>query len=98
VKTQTAIVTLGLLAGCGPVSLQQAERECFDRARVAEQPRGTIGVGIGSGGNLRTQGDITISSDYILGRGPSAVYEACVMQRSGQAPSRPYYSYPERRG
>jgi len=92
------VALLPLLAACGPVSVAQAERECFERARLASQPRGQIGVGIGSGGETAGNLSVTISSDYIAGRDPSAVYESCVYQKSGQPPTRPLYSRPDWRG
>ena len=86
-----------LLAGCGPMSLESAERECFERARLAQQPRGTFIVGAGSDGGFAGL-DVTISSDYLSGRDPSAVYESCVMSKAGQPPSRPLYAMPGWKG
>ena len=81
-----------LLVACGPVSLQQAEKACFDRARLAQQPRGSVGVGINSNGQTSGLLDLQVSSDFLQGRDPSAVYDQCVYQKSGQAPSQPLYS------
>lgn len=89
-----AWVLLLPLVACGPVSLQQAERECLSQARLAQQPRGSVAVGIGSDGKPRTALDVTISSDFIQGRDPSQVYDNCVVRRSGQMPSRPFSSIP----
>jgi hypothetical protein len=86
------------LVGCGPVPLAQAERECFQRARLAQQPRGEIAVGAGSDGRTSGSVELTVTSDYIMGRDPSAVYDACVMQRAGVPPSRPLYSFPDWKG
>lgn len=83
------------LVACGPVSVQQAERDCFQRARLAQQPRGEVYVGASSTGKTSTGISLEISSDYIQGRDPSAVYDACVYQKSGQPPSRPLYSRPD---
>ncbi len=33
------------LAACGPMTVQQAERQCFERARLAQQPRGEVAFG-----------------------------------------------------
>ena len=85
--------TLPLLS-CGPIPLAQAERECLSQARLAQQPRGSVGLGIGSDGAARVVGDITISSDYLTGRDPSQVYDNCVVRRSGVMPSRPFTSIP----
>lgn len=85
------------LAACGPVPLAQAEAECYDRGQLAEQPRGTIRVGVGTDGPY-LGGEIGISTDYLQGRDPSQVYDQCVYQRSGQMPSRPYYTLPDVQG
>lgn len=90
-----SVLALLLLSACGPVSLQQAERECFNRARLAQQPRGEVGIGVDSNGNIESNIELNISSDYIQGRDPSAVFDQCVYEKSGLAPSRPLYSYPE---
>jgi hypothetical protein len=84
-----------LLSACGPVSLQQAERACFERARLAQQPRGEVGIGIDSNGDVGGNIELNVSSDYIMGRDPSAVFDQCVYEKSGLPPSRPLYSYPE---
>ena len=86
------------LAACGPVSREQAERDCFSRAYLAQQPRGEIGAGIDSRGRSRGNLKIHVSSDYIQGRDPSAVYDSCVYQKSGQLPSQPLYSRPDWKG
>lgn len=92
------VLLLLLLAACGPVTVQQAERQCFDRARLAAAPRGEVGFGVGSGGQVGANIELNISSDYIAGRDPSALFDACVYQKSGQPPSRPLYSFPEWKG
>ncbi|WP_246020219.1 hypothetical protein [Aliigemmobacter aestuarii] len=80
-----------LLAACGPMTVEQAERACFERARLAERPRGMVAVGAGSGG-VGGKVNVTITSDFLQGRDPSAVYDACVFQKSGQPPRQPLYS------
>lgn len=84
---------IGLIA-CGPVSVERAEAQCFERARLAAAPRGEVGFGVGSNGPS-TSLKIGISSDYIAGRDPSAVYDSCVMQKSGQPPRRSLYMRPD---
>lgn len=86
-----------LLAACGPITLADAERQCFERARLAQQPRGTVMVG-GSNRGAVAGLDITISSDYLAGRDPSSVYDSCVMSKAGQPPSRPLYDMPGWKG
>ncbi len=84
-----------LLAACGPVSLQQAERACFERARLAAAPRGEVAVGVNSNGKVGGSFELNVSSDFLQGKDPSAVYDACVFQKSGEMPSRALYSRPD---
>ena len=79
-----------LLAACGPETLAQAERNCLEQARLAERPRGTLELGVGSGGRRHGMLDVEITSDFLLGRDPADVWQSCVVQRSGQLPTRPY--------
>lgn len=92
-----ALAPLALLS-CGPIPLAQAERQCLDDARLAQQPRGEVAIGIGSDGRVGAGFEIDIGSDFLMGRDPSAVYDLCVQQKSGQPPSRPLYSFPEWKG
>jgi hypothetical protein len=92
------LLSLMLLAACGPISLRDAERLCFDRARLAEAPRGEIGVGASTNGRAGVRGEVTITSDYLRGADPEAVYNTCVVRKTGQNPQRSYASFPDRRG
>jgi hypothetical protein len=85
------------LASCGPIPLERAEEECFQRARLAVQPRGTVEIGASTEGP-HLGAEIEVSSDFIQGRDPSDVYNSCVFSRSGQPPSQPLYSRPDWRG
>ncbi len=87
-----------LLAACGPMILAEAERQCFERARLAQQPRGEVGFGVGSGGRKAAGIELEITSDYLLGKDPSAVYDSCVMNKAGEPPSRPLYMRPDWKG
>ncbi len=80
------------------MSLAEAERQCFERARLAQQPRGEVTVGLGSGGQKSAGVELNVSSDYLMGRDPSAVYDSCVMQKAGEPPSRPLYARPDWKG
>lgn len=79
------------LSACtpAPVSPERAAEICEDRARAAQGPTGSVTVGT----NSRTGGfggvEIGVSSDFIAGRDPIAVYEACVFDKTGLAPIRP---------
>ncbi len=88
---------LALLA-CGPVPVNRAEQQCLDRALLAAKPRGMITAGVNSSGDATGGLRLQVSSDFLLGRDPSAVFDTCVYQKSGQPPTRPLYSFPEWRG
>ena len=89
------LILPALLAACGPMTLAQAERKCFERARLAKQPRGEVSVGASSDGRKAAGFELNVSSDFILGSDPAAVYESCVMQKTGEPPSRPLYLRPD---
>jgi hypothetical protein len=72
------LVALPPLAACGPVPLDQAERLCVEEANLARRPRGKA---VGAF-------DVTVSTDFLLGRDPAQVFDACVKARSGQFPAR----------
>ncbi|SHJ24386.1 hypothetical protein SAMN04488012_106100 [Palleronia salina] len=81
VIARAAIISLAGLAACGPMSPEAAQRVCADRARAAAGPTGTVGIGVGSGG-VATDLEIGISSDFIRGRDPQAVYDDCMARRT----------------
>lgn len=84
---------LGLVS-CGPVPVAEAERLCLDQARLAQKPRGSVALGVGSDGRVRGVLDVTVTSDYLAGRDPAAVFNACVQRRSGRFPERSLDSMP----
>ncbi|MCX7888200.1 MAG: hypothetical protein N2422_00535 [Rhodobacteraceae bacterium] len=86
-----------VLAACGPVTREQAERECLERARLAAGPRGTVAVGASNRGPYASA-DIHVSAEYIQGRDPSEVYASCVLARSGQPPAVPLHARPDWKG
>lgn len=92
------LLVLPVLSACGPIPVEQAEAQCFERARLAVHPRGEVGFGMDSNGHTASNLSVTISSDYIQGRDPSAVYDACVYQKSGQPPRWPLYNRPDWKG
>ena len=83
------ILALLMLAACGPVSPERVADQCEERARAATGPTGTIGVGVNSERGGVINGEISITSDFILGRDPFDVYDSCVRARTGQGPIRP---------
>lgn len=89
-----ALAAAAVLTACAPIPRDVAESQCFQQARLAKQPRGSVGLGVTSGGPAAT-GEITVTSDFLMGKDPSAVYDACVFQKSGQPPSRPLFDRPD---
>lgn len=87
-----------VLAACGPVSVAEAERQCYERARLAAQPRGMVSIGGTSTGRVIGGLELSVSSDYIAGKDPAAVYETCVISKSGEPPTRPLYDRPDWKG
>ena len=84
-----AVATLSTLAACGrTVSAERAFEQCTERARLAERPRGRIGVGVGSDG-VASDFDLTITSDFLTGRDPYIVYDTCFRNLTGAGPTRP---------
>lgn len=92
------LAVLPVLSACGPIAVQDAERACVERANLALRPRGEVGVGVNSNGKAAGKFELNVSSDYLMGRDPSAVFNACVQQKSGQFPTRPLYEQPGWRG
>jgi hypothetical protein len=82
------LAALPSLTACAPLPVDQAERLCVEEANQARRPRGRVGLGVGSGGRAVTDIDVTISSDFLLGRDPAQVFDSCVQARSGQFPTR----------
>jgi hypothetical protein len=83
-----------VLLSCGPASVEQAERECVERARLAEKPKAEVFIGVNNKGDVLRGGSFGISTDYLAGRAPTAVYTECVKSRSGQFPTRAYTEFP----
>lgn len=78
------------LAGCDTtVSPERAYEQCSERARLAAGPRGSVGIGVGSGGRAVGGLDVTISSDFLAGRDPYIVYDNCFRRLTGAGPTRP---------
>lgn len=96
-----ALTMLAALAACGPVPVDRAEDSCLRDAELASRPRGEVTMGVAGGsGRVGTVGrlEVDLSSDYLMGRDPSDVFNRCVMRRSGQLPSRALADQPGWRG
>ena len=92
---------IAVVAACGPVPVDQAERSCLRDAELAERPRGSVALGLGTGsGGTRgaSRVSLEISGDYLRGRDPSEVFDRCVRNRSGQMPQRGLADQPGWRG
>jgi hypothetical protein len=85
------LAALAALAACAPpyLSPERAAQECEQRARAAQGPTGSITLGASSGSGPFASASIGVTGDFLAGRDPMAVYEECVLQRSGQPPIRP---------
>lgn len=81
------VAALPPLMACAPLSVEQAERLCVERANEARRPRGQIDLGLGSNGRPVAALDVTISTDLLFGRDPAQVFDECVKSRSGQFPA-----------
>jgi hypothetical protein len=79
-----------ILTACArTMSPERAYEECAERAWLAERPRGSVGMGVGSGGNPVGDLDVTITSDFLAGRDPYVVYDTCFRNLTGAGPTRP---------
>lgn len=90
-----AAAMLPALSACGPMSMQQAESQCFLRARQAVNPLAGSSIGIGSEGLYLDDVALSVTSDFLRGRDPATVYDTCVIQKTGQLPSRPLMARPD---
>jgi hypothetical protein len=97
-RVTLCLALVPVLSACGPVAVEDAERACVERANLALHPRGEVGIGVNSKGQMASKLELNVSSDYLMGRDPSAVFNACVQQQSGQFPTRPLYEQPGWRG
>ncbi len=80
-----------LLAACetGPVDPERAAQAAERRAQAAQGPTGAVTLGASSDDGPFGAVEIGVSGDYLAGRDPVAVYEQCVVQRTGAPPVRP---------
>ncbi len=83
-----------LPAACGQVPVSKAEAQCREAPREVVSPRGTVGIGIGSGGRVSGGLGVSLSGDLRGGRRTGETYAACVIRKSGEPP----YLIPEGTG
>ena len=71
------------------VSVEAAMSACEYRALQATAPPSTtIGFGWNTAGIVSTGIAIETSADYLSGRRPAEIFEECVVERSGEPPTR----------
>jgi hypothetical protein len=85
------IAGAAVLAACDPVPVdpERAARDCEQRAQAAQGPMGNVTIGANSRDGTFGGVAIGLSGDYLAGRDPVAVYEECVVSRTGAPPIRP---------
>ena len=88
------ILALLVMASCGPIPVDQAEAQCLEPARMATGPHGSVAFGADSSGHTGMSVSIGVSSDFLQGNDPSDVFNRCVVQKSGQYPTRPLQQQP----
>lgn len=84
-----AVLALLLLGACTPISPQRAADICEKRAREAQAPTGEITVGVNSNSGGLLEGSVGVTSDFLRGLDPVAVYDRCVLEKTGELPIRP---------
>lgn len=79
------------LAACAPSPMDpvRAAEECEIRARAAQGPTGNVSMGVNSQTGPFVDASVGITSDFVQGADPLAVYQSCVMRLTGNPPIRP---------
>jgi hypothetical protein len=72
-----------------PISPENAADRCEERARGAQGPQAEVTLGVNSNTGGFASGSVGISSDFLRGFDPVAVYESCVQNLTGEPPIRP---------
>lgn len=81
------------LAACAPVPVHLAERQCYEQLAPAAPLSGEAGMGVSSDGNFHSSLEVNLRLGSRVTGDPSAAYNRCVMNRSGQMPTRPFWSW-----
>ncbi len=76
-RVMVAAAVCSGVAACAPLTPEAVRRACVERADAAGSPRGSVALGIGSGGMAGSLG-IEVSDDFLRGRDPALVYERCM--------------------
>ncbi|PUB16385.1 hypothetical protein [Yoonia sediminilitoris] len=88
---RAALVVSLAMSACAPTppTPEQAAQRCEERARAAQGPEVGLTIGANSESGPFASGSIGITSDFVRGADPLAIYESCVMNLTGQPPIRP---------
>ena len=91
VKHLALVLPCVLAVACTPQPMdpEKAAERCEERARAAQGPTGEVRVGVNSNDGPFAGASVGVSSDFLQGRDPQAVYQSCVMRLTGNAPIRP---------
>lgn len=93
----SALALVAVLAGCGPIPVEQAERNCLKTAQRVYGPRTEVSLGVGIGdGKPRTYSSVSfeVSSASLNRRDPAESFARCVQGQSGQPPLVPLENQP----
>lgn len=82
-----AVAGLGL-AACGPMPVDRAEAQC---AQMLRPVYGEAKIGVNQDGAVYDL-DMTVQATTMMSGDPAERYNRCVYNRSGQFPTRPFYS------
>ena len=76
------------LAACGPIPVDQAEAQCREMLTPVS---GEAKIGVNQDRAVYDI-DMKLQVSTMMGGDPSNAYNRCVYNKSGQFPTRPYYS------
>lgn len=89
IRRLLALTLAGLaLAACGPMTVERAQTQCAAMLRPAS---GEAKIGVNQDGAVYDI-DMTLQATTMMSGDPSERYNRCVYNRSGQFPTRPFYS------
>lgn len=81
-------VMLAGFAACGPIPPERAHERCEQRARDAQGPTGKVAIGVNSNSGAFSNAQIGVSTDFLRGLDPAAVYDECIVNLTGAPATR----------
>jgi hypothetical protein len=94
IKSAAVMTVFALLVGCTPaaptMNVEQAQAFCRSKVSKPVDTRVQLGIGIGSGGKVRTNTGIEVGVNVDSLMAPEKTYEKCVMKNAGVPPTAPY--------